>query len=150
MNAQLGNTTATEFYTPIHFVVAVDNVKYGAFSECTLPNLSVKTEDIREGGQNSYTHKLPVSVDVGTLTLKRGLTPNTMFYDWYKQVMMGNIKDATRQVTIMMFNGRSEVLATWNLRDAYPIKWKGPSLNAQNSAIAIEEIELVHHGFEMT
>jgi phage tail-like protein len=145
----LGNTTPTNFYQNFFFIVSVDNVKYGAFSECVLPSLSVKTEDVQEGGQNAYLHKLPISVDIGTFTLKRGLTRDLFFLKWYMQVMEGNIQGATRQVAVLLVNPDGSVITTWSFANAYPIKWRGPSMKSSESAIAIEEIEFAHHGFEV-
>lgn len=145
----LGTTMPSEVFQSFLFVVVVDNITYGAFSECVLPSLSVKTEDVREGGQNTFTHKLPVSVDVGTFRLKRGITRDLYFLHWYMQVMAGDIADATRQVTIVTHDSRSIPIATYTFVNAYPIKWTGPALKAGDSAIAVEEIEFVHHGFEV-
>ncbi len=146
--SSLGNLIPSDFFQNFFFVISVDNVKYGAFSECVLPNLSVKTEDVNEGGQNSYIHKLPVSVDVGTFTLKRGLTRDLFFLKWYTQVMTGNIREATRQVAVLLINPDGIVITTWSFANAYPIKWRGPSMKSGESAIAVEEIEFAHHGFE--
>lgn len=146
----LGITNPTDYFQSFYYVVAVDNVKYGAFADCTLPSLSVRTTEIIEGGQNSYVHKLPVAVDVGTVSFKRGLTRSSMFLTWYLQVLNGNISDATRQVAVIMYDSQTQPIVTFNFRNAYPIKWRGPSLKSDASAIAIEEVELAHHGFDIS
>jgi phage tail-like protein len=38
---------------------------------------------------------------------------------------------------------------TWQFRRAFPVKWSGPALNAQQGAVAIESVELVHEGLEL-
>lgn len=149
INQALGMMVPQEWFQSFYFVIAVDNIKYGAFSECVLPNLTVKTEDVREGGQNTYTHKLPVNVDVGTFTLKRGITRDLYFLRWYLQVMNGDIAQAMRTVTVLTYDSLNIPLATYTFARAYPTKWRGPSLKASESAIAVEEIEFVHHGFEV-
>lgn len=149
INRALGTLLPQDWFQSFLFVVAVDNVKYGAFSEIVLPSLTVKTEDVREGGQNTFLHKLPVNVDVGTFTLKRGITRDLYFLRWYMQIMRGDIRNATRIVTVVTHDALNVPIATYTFADAYPIKWRGPSLKASESAIAVEEIEFVHHGFEV-
>jgi phage tail-like protein len=140
----------TDFFTTFTFVVSIDNVPQGAFTEVTLPSLSLETETLKEGGQNAYVHKLPKNVDAGTLTLKRGITVGSVMIKWYNQVLEGKIKEAMRQVTITLKDSQGNDVATFSLTNAYPIKWRGPSLNTRDSAIAIEEIELAHQGFTMS
>jgi phage tail-like protein len=36
----------------------------------------------------------------------------------------------------------------WSFQNAYPVKWVGPELKADGSAVAIETIELAHNGFD--
>ncbi|HEC98658.1 MAG TPA: phage tail protein, partial [Nitrospirae bacterium] len=36
----------------------------------------------------------------------------------------------------------------WNFSDAYPVKWTGPELRADNNTVAFETIELAHHGIK--
>jgi phage tail-like protein len=38
------------------------------------------------------------------------------------------------------------VAAEWQVRDAFPCKWIGPDLAAEQSTVAIETVELCHHG----
>lgn len=131
------------------FKVMVDNVYSAVFTECSLPNLQVETFEIKEGGQNAFLHKLPVRVNVGTVTLRHGLTANEQLMDWYLLVLQGKIREARRQVSVILHSVAGEQIAIWSFVDAYPIKWVGPKLKSDDSAIAIQEIELVHHGFEV-
>jgi phage tail-like protein len=69
--------------------------------------------------------------------------------NWYMDVLKGNIKAARRYVMVVMYDVNRTPIVSWGFRDAYPIKWSGPSLKADNNTIAIEEIEFVHQGFEV-
>jgi phage tail-like protein len=138
-----------ELHNSIHFQVMIDGVHYGSFTECVLPDLQLETEDIKEGGQNTYIHKLPVRVNVGTVKLRHGITKDTELLTWYRQILRGDVENATRQVSIVLLDRTGAILTTWGFRDAYPVKWTAPSLKAGDSAIAIEEIEFAHRGFEV-
>jgi phage tail-like protein len=39
------------------------------------------------------------------------------------------------------------VIASWGLLDVVPVRWTGPSLNADSPKVATETIEIAHHGF---
>ncbi len=137
-----------EIHAGFRFVVQVDNINTAAFTECTLPRLQVETEDIKEGGLNAYIHRLPVRVNAGTVTLKHGVTKSDELLNWYLQVLQGQIKNATRNVTLIIFDSTRKVqIAQWAFNQAYPIRWGGPTLRTGDSAVAIEELELAHRGF---
>lgn len=138
-----------EVHTGFRFMVTIDDVYAAVFTECTLPNLQVETMDVKEGGQNGFTHKLPVRVNVGTVKLKHGITHDIKLLNWYMLVLQGNIKDATRKVSVVLQDSVGEPISTWHFLNAYPIKWVGPQLKAGDNSVAIEEIELAHHGFEV-
>jgi hypothetical protein len=38
----------------------------------------------------------------------------------------------------------------WNVEDAYPVKWTGPSLSTSSKTTAIEAIEIAHHGLTLS
>ncbi len=131
------------------FMVMIEGIYNLVFTEFRLPSLQVDTEKIQEGGQNTYVHQLPVRVNVGTVSLRHGLSRDMSLLNWYLDVMKGDLEKAYRQVTVVLVDSTSVPVAIWNFRNAYPIKWSGPSLKSDSSEIAIEEIEFVYHGFEV-
>src|SRR5262245_21278286 len=110
MVAALGAFPLTQ--SSFRFAVAVDDINYAAFIEFTLPSLIVETQYIKEGGQNTFAHKLPVRVTVGTATLKHGISTDFTLLNWYMDVLKGDIAAATRQTTVVMYNERSIPLMT--------------------------------------
>jgi len=36
----------------------------------------------------------------------------------------------------------------WSFERAYPVKWTGPDLKADSSAVAVETLELAHNGIK--
>lgn len=138
-----------ERFSSFRFTVAVDGINFAAFTEFTLPSLQVETQDLKEGGQNTYVHKLPVRVTTGSATLRHGVANDFSLLNWYMDILKGDIKAATRQVTVTMYDVARAPLMTWTFREAYPIKWSGPSLKTDGSNVGIEELEFVHHGFDL-
>lgn len=138
-----------DFNTTFRYLVFIDDMESGAFTEFQLPTLTLETQEIKEGGQNTYVHKLPVRTTPGTVTLKHGVLYGSELFSWYMQVMKGDMKNAVREVVVGMFNitPDPELIMVWGFFGAYPIKWTGPTLKADDRAVAIESIEFVHHGF---
>ncbi|HVU14433.1 MAG TPA: phage tail protein [Phototrophicaceae bacterium] len=141
--------TPSELHLTYRFMVAIEGLNVAAFTECTLPSLQVETEEIKEGGLNAYSHKLPVRVNAGTITLRRGITRNDQLLQWYLQVLKGDMKSATRTVTVVTFDLMGTPVSIWTFYGAFPVKWSGPAMKSGESAVAIEEIEFAHHGFEV-
>ncbi len=48
-----------------------------------------------------------------------------------------------------LYNLDLKKMKTWDLVNAYPTKWTGPTFNSGNNDITVETLELVHHGFKM-
>jgi phage tail-like protein len=138
-----------EIHAGFRFAVSIKGVNVAAFTECTLPALEVETFELKEGGQNEYSHKLPVRVKSGSITLRRGLTKGSELLKWYEQVARGDLKEIQRDVSIIMFDSQLRTVTTWNFYNAYPVKWKGPTLKSDQAALAIEEVELAYHGFDI-
>jgi phage tail-like protein len=38
-------------------------------------------------------------------------------------------------------------LVSWKLNGVIPVKWQGPSFSAESPKIAVETLEIAHHGF---
>ncbi len=139
-----------EIHPTFRFLVRIDGIDYAAFTECTLPSLQVETQDVKEGGQNEYIHKLPMRVKPGTVKLRHGITKGTDLLNWYMQVLQGDMKKATRTVNVGLYDSQLRAVMLWTFTNAYPVKWSGPTLKADDKSLAIEELELAHHGFEVS
>jgi phage tail-like protein len=114
-----------------------------------MPDLEVETQEITEGGQNEYIHTLPVRVKVGRATLHKGLTTDMSLLLWYYEVLEGKTNDMMRQVTVTLQNVERTPIFSWTFFNAFPVKWTGPKLEASSNSMALESLEIVHHGFQI-
>jgi phage tail-like protein len=106
----------------------------------------VEEFEIKEGGLNNYTHRRPGRTIWGPITLKKGLSNEHEFMDWWSEVAAAEGAAATRTVTISLLNRKDETVRVWELKDAWPKSWEGAVLNAASSDLAIESLVLNHHG----
>ncbi|MEO8394715.1 MAG: phage tail protein, partial [Chloroflexota bacterium] len=101
-----------EAHANFRFAVSIDGINHAAFTECALPSLTVETQEIKEGGLNEYTHQLPVRMKVGTVTLKHGYTKDAALLTWYIQVLQGQLKQAMRTVSIVIYDNSFKIIMT--------------------------------------
>lgn len=136
-----------EPYITAKFQVIVDRITLAVFTECTLPTLSMTPDEIKEGGQNAYVHRLPTRVTVGTLKLKYGVCRTSDMLIWYVRMMQGHVLESTTDMIVMMHDQIGLPLVAWTFKGVFPIRWVGPNLRAGESAAAIEEIEFAYSSF---
>lgn len=122
----------------------------GAFRECTgLGSENEVVESKASGPDGKYViKKLPGRMKWNNITLKRGITDAMDMWKWRKMLEEGKVQEARRNGTITMFNTMGEPVARWKFVNAWPSKLTGPSANATNNEVAIEELEIVHEGYE--
>lgn len=128
------------------FAVQVDRKSIGGFSECSGLSIEHEVKEYMEGGQNGFVWKLPTRAKLSNITLKRGIV-DTDLWDWYWEVVQGNVTLKTGAIIIRDPSGQKDV-ASWEFADAYPLKWQGPDLNATQNQVAIETLEFCHHGLK--
>ena len=121
------------------FRVEISGITQAVFNECVLPTVEWDTQELKEGGLNTYVHQLPGQRKVGKLTLKSGLGLASLL-DWYKKFM--NQQWERKTVTIILMDVARQEVMRWNITGAYPISWKSPTLKHDDNSLAIEELVL--------
>jgi len=123
---------------------AIFDVALGGFSECSGLEMSLKVEEYREGGRNSAVLKFPSRVEWTNITLKKGMGAGTALWDWHYGFVEGRGK--RRDGIIALLTDLRVPNNLWYFRRGLPVKYSGPSLNATQSSVAIESIEIAHEG----
>jgi phage tail-like protein len=134
------------------FLVEVDGVEIGRFMEISGLEVTVETEEITEGGQNSFVHRLPGRMTWPNIRLKRGITQSDGLLTWLnkssgEQFAANGNKLARSTAAITLVGPSGERLRSWDFDGAFPIKWVGPNFAVGSSDMAVEELEITHHGF---
>ena len=127
------------------FLVRIDRDTLGGFSEVSGLQAEVEVQEVAEGGVNAIVHKLPGRARHGNLTLRRGLAGPAL-WDWFHGILRGEITRKTIAVELLDEAGTGVVMR-WVFDSAFPLRWSGPELKADQSAIAVEAVEVAHHGF---
>lgn len=135
------------------FLFEVDGVEIGRFMEVAGLEVTVGVEEVEEGGENSFVHKLPGRMTWPNISLKRGVTQNDTLFTWLTkssgEQFAANGNKLTRSTAAITLIGPSGTrLRTWSFVDAFPVRWKGPDFAVDSTDMAVEELEITHHGFK--
>jgi phage tail-like protein len=133
-----------EPFPAFNFGVEIEGLMVGGFTEVTGLESRLETTPYREGGVNGYTHALPSGANPGTLVLRHGMTASSSLWNWYENAVRGVVQ--RRNGTIMLLNRQQIPVMWWNFRNALPVAWTGPTLDASSDALGFESVELVHEG----
>ncbi len=134
-------------YRNFNFRIVIEGVAAAGFSECHGVTAEIPVIEYREGSDKGGIRKLPGLPRYGNVTLKRGLTANRDLWDWFRAVA-GGAADR-RAVSIALLDDAGEPLVTFNLVDAWPVKYEGAALDALGNDVAIETLEIAHEGFSI-
>ena len=132
-----------------HFLVKGDD-KQISFQE--VSGLDAQSEEIkyRSGDSAIFSPvKMPGLVKYSNVTMKKGIFKgDNRFWDWFKEIKMNTI--ARKNITISLLDEGGNPTMTWTLKNAWPTKVTGTDLKSEGNEVAIETIEIVHEGLEIT
>jgi phage tail-like protein len=133
------------------FMVEIDSMSLGMFSEISGIEWEMRSKEIKEGGVNNHTVHLLEGAKFSGLTLKRGFVGNDNYlYQMMFQSMDPNtpIQRQTVHVIPMARStgggagglmGMNE-LGRITFYDCFVEKWSGPSFNSKTNEIAVESV----------
>ena len=133
-------------YLSFRFLVEIQGLVVGGFSEVSGLQANTEVEEIKEGGVNDYVHKLPKITKYPNITLKRGITDLDALWNWHQDVVNGKVERKT--VFIILLDSERNEKWRWSFERAYPVKWTGPDLKADGSTVGVETLELAHNGMK--
>lgn len=132
-------------YLSYRFKVEIAAIQVASFSECSGLQAETEFEEIAVGSLNEYRPKLPKGTKYGNLVLKRGITDSAALWDWHRDVVAGFFE--RHDVGVVLCGADpSEELWRWTFQKAFPVKWTGPELKGDANTVAVETLELAHHG----
>jgi phage tail-like protein len=119
----------------------------GYFTEVSGLSSEVEVMTYNEGGKNDGVHKLPTRMKHPNLVLKRGVTTVKDLQEWAQDSFAGPQR---KEITLTMYNEQLEKIRIWSFKNAYPVKWTGPTFNASQNTMATEVIEIAHDGIQVS
>jgi len=138
------------FYFKVIFAATAENDDT-SFQEVSGITSEMETEDLNEGGENRFAHRLPKSLKHSRLVLKRGVAEmDSPLVSWCGDVLDGEFIKPIEPMTIevRLMNEEGEPVRAWSFVNAFPVSWEVEGFNSTRNEIAIEKIELSYNYFE--
>lgn len=136
--------------TTFSFHVELDQIDIGAFKEASGVDSETEIIEYKEVLKDGkmLIKKLPGAMKWTDITLKKAIDSKRDLWEWRRQVETGDIANARRNGSIVLYDSMHNEVARWNFFDGWPSKWKGADLNAGENQVAVEEITITHEGLE--
>lgn len=135
-------------YRNFRFRVEIEGLQQAGFSEVSGFDASFDVVQYREGNEVITPRKLPGLARYGNISLKWGATESMELYEWVQECVEGTIERKT--VTIIAIDEAGDDVATWQVIEAWPVRYTAPNFNGSGAEVAIELLELAHEGMTRT
>jgi phage tail-like protein len=154
------------YYPPpaFSFQVAIGSSRAdAAFQEISGLDPKVELEDLVEGGLNAYVHKLPGATKHSNLVMKRGyFIGSSPLAKWAAQTVGSSWADPIQKqsLTVSLIGppqtsaanpedaasaaASRSTFATWDVQDAWPIKWEVGPFDSSKNDVLTESIEVAY------
>jgi phage tail-like protein len=103
--------------------------------------------DFQEGGQNEFTHRLVGPTKWANLIFKRGFSRDAALANWRQDWVSGS--KSRKNGEIVQLDTNLQEVCAWEFKDGWPCKWELSEFDASKSELAIETLEIAHHGLKM-
>jgi len=131
------------FHFKVEFTLNEEDVDI-RFQSVSGLDVTMDTEQVKEGGENRFEHVLPVRRKCSPLILKRGLLKpsGSGLTRWLQKAFDEEEVDPIDTVVIKLLNEEHKPLMLWTINNVWPRSWKMGELNAEQGAVLIETLEL--------
>ncbi|MEW6346955.1 MAG: phage tail protein [Pseudomonadota bacterium] len=145
----------SDYYPPVSFYFTlafqgISGADDAAFMEASGMDAEFTVTEIKEGGENRFTHRVPERAKYGNLVLKRGMvTASSSLATWCRRILESDLSGqiTPRSVQLSLLDHNANPLMTWNFVNAWPVKWSVASFNAQENKLAMETLEFSYNYF---
>ena len=141
------------YYPPVgfHFRVefTLDGVQDGdiRFQEVSGLAAELGIEEVAEGGENRFSHRLPTRAKYSNLILKRGLLTDSRLIDWCIDAIENFVFEPTTVNVTLLNENHEPVAESYSFVRAWPVKWAVSDFKAQDNSIVVETLELAYNYF---
>ena len=150
MTELIDNLTTDPYMQGSFFNLTIDGVPAGIFTGCSGISLEInvakQVQATKEG--KHFEVKIPGRTKYGTLSMKRGTTPDLKLNEWFQQVVDGKMQEATKTVGVSVLDSEFKPMAKFSFDGCWPSKISVSDLNAANDEIIVEDISIVYGSFK--
>ena len=148
-------TDAGSYYPPVgfYFRVAVSGFRGkhdASFQEVSGLTAERDVEEIEEGGENRFKHRLPKRAKFSNLVLKRGLvTKGSGLASWCRSALESDLNKPIKphDLDVQLLDADGKPLMKWSVVRAWPVKWSVSDFKSQENQLVIETLEFAYSYF---
>ena len=151
-----------QYYPPGAFYFTVTVIGAGAaaslltgidasFQEISGIEARFDTEEVAEGGENRFVHRLPRAAAYSNLVLKRGVvTMDSFLAEWVGQTVGSGLSlpILTQNLLVTLLSPDGLPLIAWGFVNAWPVRWETSPLDAMDNKVMTETLELSYNYFD--
>lgn len=122
-----------------------------SFQEVTGIESQFDVEEVIEGGENRFIHRLPRYTKYSNLVLKRGVVTKLSFLaEWFGFTIGSSLSlpIVPLNVVVMLQNQDGLPIVAWGFVNAYPIRWEMAPMDSLDNKILTERLELSYSYFQ--
>jgi phage tail-like protein len=148
------------YYPPGAFHFTVNILGTGALSLLTSIDASFQevsgiqaelgVEEVTEGGENRFVHRLPRPAKYSNLVLKRGIvTTASLLAEWVDLTVGSSLSlpILPQNLLVTLLNDSGDPLVAWVFVNAYPLKCNVAAMSSMENKILVETMELSYNYF---
>jgi phage tail-like protein len=131
------------FYFEVKFA-GIKNAEDSSFAEADGLEMELGVTEIKEGGENRFSHRLPDRATHKNLTLKRGvLSATSELAKWCKSTLESDFGTPLepKNIDVALLDEQGNPLLVWTFTKAWPVKWSVAGLDSRKNEIALETLE---------
>jgi len=146
------------YYPPVAFyfrlsISGMPDPHDASFQEVSGISMEMGVEEITEGGENRFKHKLPSPPKFADLVLKRGMIRRTsQLANWCTNTLQSDFSAplTPHTLSLALVDKDGHTLMSWEFINAHPVKWSISDFKSQEDQLAIESIEFAYSYFTRT
>ena len=119
----------------------------GDWTKCEGLTVEYDIHEYKEGGENEFVHRFPGRAKYTNVKLSRPM--NRASADVATWVAKARQQSELKTGTIAVLDAAGKEVVKWALRDVFPARWTGPTLDVAGNQVAVEVLELAHSGFDV-
>jgi phage tail-like protein len=122
-----------------------------SFQEVSGIEAQWDTEEVAEGGENRFVHRLPVRGEYAALVLRRGVvTRDSFFAEWVGQTIGSRliVPILPQHLLVTLLDAEGDPLVAWGFVNAWPRRWETARMDSMSNEVLTETMEFSYQYFE--
>lgn len=132
-----------------YFVAELGGKQIGAFREIKGLQYQTKVIEVRtvDAQGRPVLKKVSGATETSDVTIGRYADSDKTMFEWAQEVAEKGADAAKRDITFRRVGYDGQTIETYTLSEAWPSKYEGAVLSANQNDAAAEQIVLAHSGF---